>query len=141
MKIEEMDLYLRTIQRTLLGKSKELFPRYNLTHPRFLAMLIIKRNQPVSMGEITRQIQLASSTVTSLMNGLQQTGYIIRKRDTNDRRVVRISISPAGEECLRGLLFHRIRYLEEAVAQLEKEKKIALFEGIEALYEEICRQE
>jgi len=62
----------------------------------------------LSQRELADRILLTGSTLTHHLDRLETDGYIDRTRDTTDRRVVRVSLTPAGK--------HRRAELDSIVA-------------------------
>ena len=72
-----------------------------LTYPQYLAMLVLWERGEQSVKGLSHRLALDSSTLTPLLKRLESAGFVIRKRDTSDERVVRISTTPAGEALRR----------------------------------------
>ena len=53
----------------------------------------------LSANEIGRRTGLASSTLTSMLDRMEQAGLVIRSRSAEDRRVVRIFLGPKAQTC------------------------------------------
>ena len=51
-----------------------------------------------SLGEIARELQLESSTLTPLVKRLEAAGLVSRHRDVRDERQVRIHLTDAGRQ-------------------------------------------
>ena len=56
------------------------------------------RRQRMTMAEIAKKIARDKSTVTALVNKLVALGYVTRERDTEDTRVVYVTLTPKGQE-------------------------------------------
>ena len=54
----------------------------------------------MSVSEISKRLGIAKPNITPLIDHLITDGYVERKRDARDRRVVNVSLLPAGEEKL-----------------------------------------
>lgn len=62
-----------------------------------------KRHSP-TVGELAERLQIQNHSVVELVDRLEKRNYVERRRDENDRRVVRLSLTPAGEAVLRKLV-------------------------------------
>ena len=63
------------------------------------------------MGELSRALEVPLSTATRLIDGLVESGYAERVPDPEDRRVVRVKLTPEGQE-----LFHLLySYIKEQI--------------------------
>lgn len=49
--------------------------------------------------EIGRRTGLASSTLTGMLDRMESAGLVVRKRSAEDRRVIRIFLSPKAIQC------------------------------------------
>lgn len=54
--------------------------------------------QRMSMAEIANKIDRDKSTVTALVDKLVKLGYVVKDRDTQDTRVVYVSLTKRGQE-------------------------------------------
>jgi DNA-binding MarR family transcriptional regulator len=52
------------------------------------------------MSEISGHLKLATPTVTELVNRLVKNGYVLRRRDLEDRRAVRVQLTESGSEAI-----------------------------------------
>lgn len=59
------------------------------------ALLTVPR---LTMAEIAKKIGKDKSTVTALIDKLVKLGYVIKKRDAVDTRIVYVSLTPKGNE-------------------------------------------
>ena len=72
-----------------------------LTYPQYLAMLVLWELGEQTVKGLSHQLALDSSTLTPLLKRLESAGFVIRKRDASDERVVRVSATPAGQALRR----------------------------------------
>ncbi len=71
--------------------------------------LIFRAETPMTATQLAEETGLSTGTITGVMDRLEKTGYIKRKRDANDRRL--IFIKPLVERALikLGPIFEPIR--------------------------------
>ncbi|MGN1250428.1 MAG: MarR family winged helix-turn-helix transcriptional regulator, partial [Candidatus Spyradocola sp.] len=55
------------------------------------------------VSEISKRLGIAKPNITPLIDRLIAEGYVERRRDSGDRRVVNVVLLPAGEEKLAGI--------------------------------------
>ena len=72
-----------------------------MSHVQVLAML--GDSGAMSVSEISKRLGIAKPNITPLIDRLIAEGYVERRRDTADRRVVNVVLLPAGEEKLAGI--------------------------------------
>lgn len=68
----------------------------------YAACLVLSRNPgPLTMGELSRGLEVPLSTATRIMDWFVGNGYVVRLPDPEDRRVVRVALTAAGEDLYR----------------------------------------
>ncbi|NLI22849.1 MAG: MarR family transcriptional regulator [Clostridiales bacterium] len=70
-----------------------------LSHVQVMAML--QDNGSMNVSEISHKLGIAKPNLTPLIDRLIADGFVERKRDDSDRRMVNVSICPSGTERLR----------------------------------------
>jgi DNA-binding MarR family transcriptional regulator len=69
-----------------------------ITYLQYLALLLLRRRSGQSIKELGDRLSLDSNTLTPLVKRLEAAGFVKRRRDSEDERVVRVDLSPAGEK-------------------------------------------
>jgi DNA-binding MarR family transcriptional regulator len=73
-------------------------PGINATSLFYLVGNILSQNAgPISMGELSRDLEVPLSTATRIMDWLVNNGYAQRLPDPNDRRIVRVELTEKGK--------------------------------------------
>jgi DNA-binding MarR family transcriptional regulator len=75
---------------------KPLLDRLGLTYPQYLVMLVLWQQDAVLVKDIGARLFLDSGTLTPLLKRLEVGGLLERRRDPQDERQVRISLTAAG---------------------------------------------
>jgi DNA-binding MarR family transcriptional regulator len=82
----------------------------DLPHPGALkAMLALDPEDPPSMREIAVGMHCDASYVTSLVDDLEQLGYVERQTSPTDRRVKLVVLTPAGQRAREEALEEMLR--------------------------------
>ncbi|TMV57747.1 MarR family transcriptional regulator [Thioclava sp. BHET1] len=75
---------------------KPLLDELGLTYPQYLAMIALWAEDGLTVSQLGERLFLESNTLTPMLKRLESLGYVHRKRDSEDERVVRISLSESG---------------------------------------------
>ena len=59
-----------------------------------------KRGRTATVAEIAQEMKVLVPAVSRTLRSLQEKGYITREVDENDRRIVRVTVTPSGKELL-----------------------------------------
>lgn len=85
----------RLIQASSLY-TKELNKKYLISVPQLNCLLALYENGPLPPSQIAKQILVKSSTVTGIIDRLEQKGLVERKRSSPDRRIITIELTDVG---------------------------------------------
>lgn len=75
---------------------KPLLDRLDLTYPQYLAMVALWQEDGQTVSQLGDKLFLESNTLTPLIKRLEAAGFVTRRRDTKDERVVRVSLTDSG---------------------------------------------
>ena len=83
----------------------ELFGRYELTPQQYNALWLLRREHPGNLPTLALAARLVSRApdITRLLDRLVERGLIERERRPENRRVVRVGITPAGMALLKSM--------------------------------------
>lgn len=75
---------------------RPLLDPLGLTYPQFLAMVALWEKDDQTVGELGARLLLESNTLTPLLKRLESLGHVVRRRDADDERQVRIRLTEGG---------------------------------------------
>lgn len=75
---------------------RPLLERLGLTYPQYLVLLLLWEEDGQTMKTIGQRLYLDSGTLTPLMKRLETAGFVSRSRDTQDERLMRITLTETG---------------------------------------------
>jgi len=81
--------------------TKELEKEYHVSAPQLSCLLALSEQGPLPPSQIARYIMVNSSTITGIIDRLEQKGFVLRSRTSPDRRVITISLTEKGIELVR----------------------------------------
>jgi DNA-binding MarR family transcriptional regulator len=106
----------RLSRRILARKMKEYgIDRINPAQGRI--MFVLWRNESVPIGELAKKTSLKKSTMTSMLDRLERSGYVTRVRSGKDRRQILIQRT------------EKDRTLEKAYVQVSQEMEKLVMKG------------
>jgi DNA-binding MarR family transcriptional regulator len=93
---DQLCFALYTASKTAGNAYRSLLAPLGLTYPQYLVMLAIWADDGLTVAEVGAAVDLETSTLSPLLKRLEQAGFISRRRDDRDERVVRLHLTPAG---------------------------------------------
>jgi len=124
---------LRRIVKALALYSQEVRRAYGLTGSQLWAIKTLQRLGPMTAGQLADELAIHQSSVSTLVDRLEERGLARRVRSLPDRRFVRIQLTARGErlaarapEAAQGRLLHglktmtaaEVRRLRQAITRL-----------------------
>ena len=75
---------------------KPLLDELGLTYTQYITLVALADEDEQTVGALGEKLFLESNTLTPILKKLESLGYLRRRRDPADERVVRISLLPPG---------------------------------------------
>lgn len=132
--VAEIDKLIRRVSFVIKCRGRDILDEFRITTPQFNALLILKDSGDMTIGDLSNKMYLASSTATDLIDRMERDGLVVRKRDGNDRRVVRLHMLGKGHDMIREVLENRKRYLSDILSRLSPAEIESLQKSLESLY-------
>ena len=109
--------------------------RSGLTVPQFRTLCYVSGAEGSSLSDVADFIGLSLPAMSRLVDGLVEEGLMKRRPCDDDRRHVRLSVTPAGENALGGARKLALEQLAKVVAQLNREQQRSVVENMRMLRE------
>ena len=81
---------------------------------------------PMSQSDIGIKLLKSSGNMTLVIDNLEKRGLVQRERDTDDRRVVVVSLTPAGQELIARIFPQHVAAIVEQMSVLTAEEQETL---------------
>ena len=76
---------------------KPMLDRMGITYPQFLVLLTLSESdEGMTIGAIAERLALEPSTITPLAKRMEAAGLVVRLRNPEDERQVRVQLTAAG---------------------------------------------
>ena len=82
---------------------QNLLAGFNLTYPQFLVLVSLQQRGAMKVSALGEALYLESNTLTPLLKRMEAAGLITRARNTDDERVVQISLTKAGAKLCKDI--------------------------------------
>ena len=97
------------------------------------ALATVARCGPVTLGRLAELEAVQPPSMTRIVAKLDELGLLARVTDDADRRVARVSVTPAAEELLADVRTRRNELLARRLVDLQPEELAALQAALPAL--------
>ena len=94
---------------------------FSLTLPQFdvLAQLL-RRDAGMTPGELTRELLVTAGNLTGIVGRLARLGLVERRPVPEDRRTVRVRLTPRGRQLMRRAIPRHRREIERLLARIPR---------------------
>lgn len=93
------------------------------------------RDRSSTVTEIASELRLSLPSVTVAVNKLVSKGYLLKEKDAEDGRSVRVRLTREGEKIYRLHWYFHLKLVRQAAEDLSEEEKDALLIGVKNLDE------
>ena len=87
---------LYAASREIIKKYRPHLEKLDLTYTQYITMMVLWEHEEMNVKELGKHLYLDSGTLTPVLKKLEQKGYITRKRDKKDERVLNVAATPGG---------------------------------------------
>jgi DNA-binding MarR family transcriptional regulator len=120
MTVAELDA-LRAAFGELMGAERRLRGR-DPRHAHIWALMQIAKDEEITAGSLAKRAELSPGAMTAMLDQLEETGVIARRRSDTDRRQVIVTLTDAGREVVAAKRARWERYWHEGLAAHSEEE-------------------
>lgn len=131
--VVEIEHHLRQIASVVRRKGRVLLESYHITPPQFDALVILSAVGVLTIGDLSNRLFLAYSTTTDLVDRLERAAFVVRERDSVDRRVVRVRLQEKGANLIEEVLDARRSYLADILESVDREDRRQMLSVLDIL--------
>ena len=138
--IVDIEKYLRRIDYNIRIEGRLIINELNITVPQFTALQSLIHHGSMTIGQLSQHMALACSTITDLIDRMEKSELVIRKKDDKDKRVVIVEVLPKGFDILENVLEKRRNYLSVQLEEFSKSELEIFNSSLEKLYKSIIKE-
>jgi DNA-binding MarR family transcriptional regulator len=110
-----------------------------ITSSQLSALATVEKHGPITLGDLATHERVQPPTITRIVAGLEEPGFVQRRSDPTDRRVVLVSITPVGQRFLDRSRNRKNAYLAKRLRRLTPEE-LATVEAALPLLERLVEE-
>ena len=114
----------------LLRRVREQDEALGISSPRLSALSVVVFAGPLPIGELATAEGIRPPTMTRLVDALEREGLVVRERDLEDRRTVRVRATARGTRILQRGRTRRVASLTAGLRALDRGDLDALAEAV-----------
>jgi DNA-binding MarR family transcriptional regulator len=126
---------LGPLQRGLRRRAREDWPLEPLATAQVDLLRAVRLRAGITVGEAAAELRIAPNTASTLAQQLVAAGLIAREPDPDDRRAVRLVLTPAAERRMAAWHDRRQQVLDTALESLSPADRAAVARAVRPLRE------
>ena len=108
------------------GNLKKRLITYGLTPIQHLILEALWEEEGLSAGDIGKRLLLDGATLSGVLDRMNESGWISKKTDPDDKRIIRIHLSKRSKKLKSSLMDERKAANEDILGKLSLEEKVLL---------------
>lgn len=111
-----------TLSRCYFSVSRAVADRvaeYGLTRPQFGVLEALHHLGPLSLGDLAEKLLVTGGNITYVMDRLESAGWVVRKRSSTDRRVIKAHLTAEGVSLVSQVFPMHASFIREVMDSLE----------------------
>lgn len=132
--IVKIEFLLRKVCFGIKKRGRGILEDYKITPPQFDALQCLINNGGLTISDLSLKLFQAPSTITDLVDRMENSELVERTRDIKDRRVVRVSVLQKGYDIIDKVLDERCKFVNEALKSINSDDRIEFIKYLDVLY-------
>jgi DNA-binding MarR family transcriptional regulator len=118
---------------------RRLRDRFDFTQARFdLLAQLAQSKTSMALSDVSRQMMVSQSNITSLTNRLVRSGHIRRATSPTDRRVQIVSLTAHGRAAFQKMASQRTKWVAELFANVPARNRASLVKDLAGLKQSVA---
>ena len=109
----------------------------DISLPEILVLKELSSKKEPTMSELGRSISMDLSTLTRTVDKLVKKEFVARKRDPEDRRMVRVALTAKGRKLISRFEEARKKHIESILRQMTSQERMDLLNIFKTLHARI----
>ena len=99
--ISEIMQSLRRVFKAIQDYSQDVSDKFGVTGPQLWALKTIAQEGSLPLGELSEKMYVHPSTISGVIDRLEDKGYAVRDRAMGDRRIINVQLTLKGKKLVR----------------------------------------
>lgn len=115
------------------SKQEEIAERAHLSVSEFKCLRAFRRDTEMSVKDIAHRMNLTSSRLTRIIDGLVKKRFVTRHIDPNDRRIINVRLTKQGETVAKKVTSDCIHVYEQVLGIMNAKEHDRIIQAVNEL--------
>ena len=94
---------LGIVMHRVMNRAKSKYQEFDLNRSQASILFTLHRRSSMSQKELASSLNMTPPSITSAIQKMEREGYITRKPDEADQRIMRLALTEKGESCIQNV--------------------------------------
>ena len=94
---------LDIVMHRVMNRAKSKYQEFDLNRSQASILFTLHRRSSMSQKELASSLNMTPPSITSAIQKMEREGYITRKPDEADQRIMRLALTEKGESCIQNV--------------------------------------
>lgn len=132
--IVKIEFLLRKVCFGIKKRGRSILDEYKITPPQFDALQCLINNGGLTISDLSLKLFQAPSTITDLVDRMENSQLVERSKDIKDRRVVRVSVLQKGYDIIDKVVNERCEVVNDALKSVNSDNRIEFIKYLDIIY-------
>ena len=85
----------------MMNRARSMYQEFDLNRSQASVLFSLHQKKSMSQKELAAQLNMTPPSITSTIQKMERSGYISRKPDQSDQRIMRLELTGKGESCIQ----------------------------------------
>jgi len=138
--VDKLDEVMLVLMKVFARRSMQELCQNKLTLSQFLLLGLLHKEKECKMSHLADFMQVSLPTITGVVDRLVRQGLVLRLSDPNDRRLVKIKLTPQGQSLLQKIFQQRRKTIKELFAQVSDYDRKEYLRILNSIKERILKE-
>src|ERR1700761_1749182 len=133
---ETIDYFLKVVWQTVANRYNQLVTDFGITQSIGYLLINIDEQEGTTVSHAAALLGLKSTSLSRMLNQLEETGLIYRESNQGDKRSVKIYLTPLGKEkrhLARAVVKQFNNYLNDHIKEADREYLVEMLKKVNQL--------
>ena len=87
----------------MINTAKGMYREFDLNRSQAAILFTLHRRKTMSQRELAEELDMTAPSITSAIQKMERGGYITRRPDQCDQRVMRLTLAERGQSCIQAV--------------------------------------
>lgn len=114
---------MSVIMRNFLKQQMSKFYQMKITIPQFAILNFLKTEGEHKMTDMAKFMNVSTAAITGIIDRLAKSGYVVRRHNPDDRRVIRVSLTAKGSDLVKKSFQQRRQMIIDMFGKISQEER------------------